>query len=81
MSRYILRLFIIIIIIIIINQVLETVQKILEEALHDHMTSAVLNATKRDLTDNTVYFDDFVGDGDLDLRNQTKVGGAIMLNS
>ena len=45
------------------------------------MTSAVLNATQRDLTDNTVYFDDFVGDGDLDLRNHPKVGGALQLCS
>ena len=45
------------------------------------MTSAVLNATQRDLTDNTVYFDDFVGDGDLDLRNHPKVGGALLLCS
>ena len=37
------------------------------------MTSAVLNATKKDLTDETVYYDDFVGDGDLDLLNRTKV--------
>ena len=55
-------------------QVLETVRTILDEALHDQMTSAVLSATKTDQSNETVYYDDFVGDGDLDIFNRTKVG-------
>ena len=54
-------------------QVMDTVKTILDEALHDHMTSAVLSATKTEPSDETVYYDDFVGDGDLDLFNHTKV--------
>ena len=48
-------------------------RNILDECLHDHMTSAVLKAAKKDPTHETVYFDDFVGDGDRDLLNRTKV--------
>ena len=38
------------------------------------MTSVVLNAGKKDPTDDLLYFDDFLGDGDLDLFNRSKVG-------
>ena len=58
-------------------QVLEQVQKILDTVLHGAMTTAVLNATQRDATENTIYFDDFLGDGDLDLTNKTKVSSFI----
>ena len=54
-------------------QVLETVEKILDNVLHGSMTNAVLNATERDLSDGTIYFDDFLGDGDRDNKNNTKV--------
>ena len=55
-------------------QVLETVRQVLDTVLHDHMTSVVLNASKKDQTDDLLYFDDFLGDGDLDLFNRSKVG-------
>lgn len=45
----------------------------LDPVLHDHMTSAVLNTTKNDPKDDSIYFDDFLGDGDLDFFNRTKV--------
>ena len=48
-------------------------RKILDKVLHNHMTIAILNATKRGLSDDTVYYDDFIGNGDLDKLNRTKV--------
>ena len=54
---------------------LETVRKLLDKVLHNHMTSAVLNATKKDQSDETVYYDDFIGDGDFDELNNTKIRG------
>ena len=59
------------------QQVLEQVQKILDAVLHGPMTTAVLNAAQRDATEDTIYFDDFLGDGDLDLANKTKVSSCI----
>ena len=57
------------------HPILETVRKLLDNVLHNHMTNAVLNATKRDRTDETMYYDDFLGDGDLDKQNNTKKRG------
>lgn len=54
---------------------LESVRKVLDTVLHNHMTNAVLNATKKDLSDDTVYYDDFMGDGDFDKLNNTKIRG------
>lgn len=44
----------------------------LDKSLHIAMTSAVLNQTQID-SDGSIYFDDFVGDGDLDAENNTVV--------
>lgn len=44
----------------------------LDSALHNHMTQAVLNQSNID-EDGSVYFDDFVGNGDLDANNNTIV--------
>lgn len=43
------------------------------------MTSAVLNQTQTD-ADGHVYFDDFVGDGDLDAQNKTLVSIGVIKN-
>ena len=47
-------------------------KQLLDEVLHDHMTSDLLQQVKRDDTGHA-YFDDFVGDGDLDANNNTVV--------
>lgn len=56
------------------HPILEKVMTVLDEVLHDHMTSTVLNQTRAD-TDGNLYIDDFVGDGDLDRNNNTVVRG------
>ncbi|KAL4221094.1 hypothetical protein ACF0H5_019355 [Mactra antiquata] len=56
------------------HPVLYQVKDRLDTALHVDMTNAVLNQTHRD-TDGSIYFDDFVGDGDLDEHNNTIVRG------
>ena len=61
-------------------QILEEVQTILDEALHKHMTEAVLNLTQHD-TEGSAFFDDFVGDGDLDAKNNTVVSCVFWLFS
>ena len=59
-------------------QVLETVRENLGKVLYDHMTNVVLNATQTDPSDNSAYFDDFLGDGDLDFfTNRTKVSHKV----
>ena len=62
-------------------QVLETVRENLGKVLYDHMTNVVLNATQTDPSDNSAYFDDFLGDGDLDFfTNRTKVSHKVQSN-
>ncbi|XP_060587318.1 uncharacterized protein LOC132742840 [Ruditapes philippinarum] len=56
------------------HPILKQVKEKLDVSLHVHMTSAVLNQSKTD-SDGSMYFDDFVGDGDLDLKNNTIVRG------
>lgn len=53
-------------------QILKAVEERLDTALHHDMTSAVLNQSKAD-GEGHVYWDDFVGDGDLDSDNKTLV--------
>ena len=55
------------------SKVLESVRQVLDAVLHDHMTSAVLNTSKKDEADDLLYFDDFLGDGDRDIFNRSKV--------
>lgn len=51
---------------------MKDVETRLDTVLHKDMTSSVLNQSKTD-QDGSVYFDDFVGDGDLDSQNKTLV--------
>ncbi|KAH3781365.1 hypothetical protein DPMN_159192 [Dreissena polymorpha] len=56
------------------HPVLEEVKELLSAVLHDHMTSVLINQTQVD-SRGDIYFDDFVGDGDLDRNNNTVVRG------
>ncbi|WAR15542.1 hypothetical protein MAR_005647 [Mya arenaria] len=56
------------------HPILNDVKELLSEVLHDHMTSDLLNQAKND-SKGHVYYDDFVGDGDLDANNKTVVRG------
>ena len=58
--------------ILYLQQILEEVKQLLDEVLHDHMTSDLLQQVQRDVSGHA-YFDDFVGDGDLDANNNTVV--------
>jgi hypothetical protein len=51
---------------------METVRETLGDALKNHMTNVVVKAAKPD-GDTMVYFDDFLGDGDISPENKTEV--------
>ncbi|WAR15160.1 hypothetical protein MAR_005265 [Mya arenaria] len=56
------------------HPILNDVKERLSEVLHDHMTTDLLNKAKND-SQGHLYYDDFVGDGDIDANNNTLVRG------